>query len=373
MPQKLHIISFDIPCSPLYGGIIDVYYKIVALHNEGVEIKLHCFEYGNSKSINEIKPYCNEIYLYPRKSFLSSVFSSLPHIVVSRSNDELLNNLLKDENPILMEGIHSTFLLTHPALQKRKIIVWNHNIEYDYYSMLAKASKNIAYKLYYWLESIKLKNYQSNLKSANIIISVSQKDAITLLENFKQTVYIPAFNQQKSVKSLAGKGDYLIYHGNLSVEENEIAILWLIEKVWSKLNYHVIIAGKNPTQRIIDAIKPYSQITLKSNISQNEMNELQINAQIHCLITFQDTGIKHKLLNALYIGRFVLTNNLMVNGTGLENLVILANTPLELISKIHLLMMNSFDEVNIQKRKTILYCEFNNQVNAKKLMELIKN
>ena len=41
--KKLHIISFDNPYPPVYGGVIDVFYKIKDLHAEGYEIYLHCF------------------------------------------------------------------------------------------------------------------------------------------------------------------------------------------------------------------------------------------------------------------------------------------------------------------------------------------
>ena len=52
MPDKhLHIVSFDIPYPPNYGGVIDVYYKLKALHRKGVKIILHCFEYpGRARS-----------------------------------------------------------------------------------------------------------------------------------------------------------------------------------------------------------------------------------------------------------------------------------------------------------------------------------
>ena len=36
MDQHLHIISFDIPWPPNYGGVIDVFYKIKTLSEAGV-------------------------------------------------------------------------------------------------------------------------------------------------------------------------------------------------------------------------------------------------------------------------------------------------------------------------------------------------
>lgn len=45
MERHLNIIAFNIPWPANYGGIIDVYYKMKALHQCGVKIILHCFEY----------------------------------------------------------------------------------------------------------------------------------------------------------------------------------------------------------------------------------------------------------------------------------------------------------------------------------------
>ena len=36
--KKLHIVSFDVPFPPNYGGVIDVFYKLIELKKLGVEI-----------------------------------------------------------------------------------------------------------------------------------------------------------------------------------------------------------------------------------------------------------------------------------------------------------------------------------------------
>ena len=53
-PKHLHVISFDVPVPANYGGVIDVYYKLKALHLQGVKIHLHCFEYKDLSFLNLI-------------------------------------------------------------------------------------------------------------------------------------------------------------------------------------------------------------------------------------------------------------------------------------------------------------------------------
>lgn len=371
MRNKLHIIAFDIPCQPLYGGIIDVFYKIKSLYAQGIQISLHCFRYGHDKSLKDIAPYCAEIIEYPRLPFWKTLFSGKPHIVASRKSDALLANLLKDEAPILMEGIHSAYFINHPALENRKKIVWNHNIEHHYYQELAKASTNLFHKWYYQREAALLEKYLQTIGSADLIIGVSQKDTNWLLRCFKQAVYIPAFNQQAGIHILPGKGVYVLYHGNLSVEENIVAVEWLTANVWSKMNIPVIVAGKNPPESLKQLLNKYKHIELRANVTEEEMKRLQQEAHIHCLITFQDTGIKHKLLNALFIGRYILANDAMVQGTGLESLVHIENEAASMIHYIQNTMNIPYDVTQLEARRKILDTTFNNEVQAKRLIELI--
>ena len=133
---ELHIISFEIPYPPDYGGVVDVFYKIKALSVLGVKIHLHCFQYGR-KEQPVLEKYCFKVYYYPRKTTKLKFFSRLPYIVASRESEELMSNLLKDKHPILMEGLHSTLYIKDERLKGRKIIVRSHNIEHNYYWQLA--------------------------------------------------------------------------------------------------------------------------------------------------------------------------------------------------------------------------------------------
>ena len=51
MPEGIHIVSFDVPFPPEYGGVIDVYFKAKALSEKGLKVLLHCFQYGRSRII----------------------------------------------------------------------------------------------------------------------------------------------------------------------------------------------------------------------------------------------------------------------------------------------------------------------------------
>ncbi|HET8963521.1 MAG TPA: mannosyltransferase, partial [Chitinophagales bacterium] len=137
MSDSLHIISFNVPYPPDYGGVIDVYYKIKALHAAGVKIHLHTFIYGRKESI-ELESLCTSVKYYKRKPMWQGIFTNKPMIVDSRRSSALLQNLLKDNYPILFEGLHACYYLNDSKLSKRLKLVRMHNNEAEYYFSLAK-------------------------------------------------------------------------------------------------------------------------------------------------------------------------------------------------------------------------------------------
>jgi hypothetical protein len=178
--KKIHIISFDVPYPSDYGGVIDVYHKLVALHQLGYQIHLHCFEYGRGKSdkLNEI---CEKVSYYTRKKSLLDFFNRRPFIVQTRNSKELIQNLKEDNSPILMEGLHCAYLLEKLNLEDRKTIVRTHNIEHDYYKGLIQNAPFFK-RIYFKLEALKLKRYEVILQKATALICLQKND----LEHFKK-------------------------------------------------------------------------------------------------------------------------------------------------------------------------------------------
>src|SRR6185436_13816435 len=237
MEKYLHIICHDVPWPVDYGGVVDFFYKIKALHEQGIKIKLHCFDYGRGKQ-PELNKYCEEVNYYERFKGLKAISLTQPYIVSSRANPQLFENLIKDDHPVLMEGIHCTAFLKELLKDDRKVILRLHNVEFLYYSRLFQSEKNLFKKLYFLNESIFLRQYERKLPDDVPMIAVSPNDALYYRDQLdkKLTGYLPVFIPFNSVNSLEGIGTYCLYHGNLSVAENEKAIAWLLNKVFSLAN-----------------------------------------------------------------------------------------------------------------------------------------
>ena len=363
MKNKLHIISLDIPFPANYGGVIDIFYKLKSLSNLGVEIILHCFEYGDRKPNIELNKYCKQVFYYKRKTGFAGLDATLPYIVSSRNDKQLLKNLLVDNAPILFEGIHTTYLLNHSSLKNRQKIIRTHNIESEYYQHLATHEKSFLKKLYYSWESMRLISYENKLQNANAILSISKSDAAYFSKKYPtiQTQWIPAFHANDEVNSLVGKGDYCLYHGNLDVAENKQAIDFLVNEVFVNSNIKLIIAGKCNYELQI------TNCEIIKNPTTEELNKLIQHAHINILPSMQVSGIKLKLLNALFNGRFCLVNDAMLVGSDLKNSIHIANSSSVFKQKINELMTQSFSTKMIDERKNELV-KFDNEENAKQLI-----
>jgi hypothetical protein len=370
--KKLHIISFDVPYPPNYGGVIDVFYKLRALHELGCEIILHCFDYGRGVQ-PELEKYCSKVHYYKRNMSLSKMLSKLPYIVNTRKSNEMISNLLLDNAPILFEGLHSCYFLSDDRLSNRFKIVRTHNIEHDYYANLAQSEKKVLKKIYFNQESKKLKTFEETLQYANLIAAISANDAYHFKRNFKSVYTVSAFHPYNKVEIKEDIGSYALYHGNLAVAENNLGALFLVNEVFNNTRFPLVIAGSAPSNELMDAVKKHAHITLKGDISTNEINSLIANAQINVLPTFQATGIKLKLLAALFSGRHCLVNNPMVANTGLEELCIVRDSAKEMAKEIELLKSIPVSKSLIERRKLLLENTFSNSYNAKLLMDFVQN
>jgi hypothetical protein len=369
--SELHILSFDVPSPPDYGGVIDVYYKLKALKKAEVKVHLHCFQYGR-KADRILNDLCVEVCYYPRKTAKSLLFNTYPYIVLSRNSPELRKRLLEDELPVLMEGIHSTYLLNDPAFASRQIIVRTHNVEHDYYENLARVEKNIFKRYYFYNEAGKLLKYENVLKKADGIAAISEPDYKHFREVHNNVFCISAFHPFDDVKIKKGRGDFAFYHGNLSIGENNEAALYLVQKVFDDLPYKLVIAGNKPSEELKKAVKGNALIELHDYLPPEKIHKLISNAQCNVLPTFQSTGIKLKLLAALHSGRACIVNTPMVENTGLEPLCIIANDPHEMKKQITNTMETDFPSHDTERRKAILSDKFSNKKNAVKLLELFE-
>ncbi len=188
----MNIVSFDVPFPPDFGGAVEVFYKLKALSEAGVKIYLHTFKAGRGRQ-SDLEKYCEQVFYYPRnKSFLNAI-RLIPFIVISRKSNKLIENLNKSGAPVLFEGIHTTYPLASSRFKPLKTLVRMHNVEHEYYLRLCRTETGVVKRLYFWLESLRLKRYQKVLKKCDHILSISPSDQVYFdnIPGFRST-FVPS-------------------------------------------------------------------------------------------------------------------------------------------------------------------------------------
>jgi hypothetical protein len=372
----LHVVAFDIPYPANYGGVIVIFNQIKALQAQGVKVILHCFQYGDRKPQPELAAFCHEVYYYKRSRSLIWQLSLLPFIMQTRMNRALLKRLRKDDHPILFEGMHTAGFVWKKRLRARQKLVRMHNVEWQYYeslSQLTPATEPFE-KAYYFIESIKLQRTEPYVVlHADEIITISTNDQAYYQEMKANTHYIPAFHPNDAIESQLGRGEYVLFHGKLSVPDNERSAIWLMEEVFSEdLAIPFVIAGLEPTERLREVARRFDHVQLVENPDEKEMNNLIAKAHINLLVSSQSAGVKLKLINALFQGRFCIVNDAMVHGSGLAKLCFVRNSAPAIRQTIEALINAPFEQSRIEERRSVLESAYSNEKNAKKLMNLIK-
>lgn len=345
-----------------------MFYRIKALQEIGFKITLHCFEYGRGRP-EELAQIVDSVHYYPRKKSVLDWLSRKPFIVQTRKSKNLLQNLLKDDAPILFEGLHTTYFLNHPKLKSRKKLVRTHNIEHDYYSKLAAQTSGWK-KWYYLSEARKLKRYEFTLKFADALLPIKESD-LSYFSQYSTEIRLlqPCFDQKEF--NFHTTEPYLLFHGNLSVSENIEAVKWICKEIFDSLEARFIVAGKDPDASIIELAEK-GLFELKSNPDEQEMNDLISNTRVHLLYTNQSTGIKLKLIYSLQTPGHVLVNPIMVEGTGLEHFCTVCQHHYEWKHEITKALDKELNGERFELRKKLFSTKLNVLENCRIIEKLLK-
>lgn len=347
-----------------------MYYKVKALHEAGVDVHWHIFTEREPKG-EPLEAIAESVTFYPRRKIFTHWFKRDPFIVATRRSDRLLENLNRDQAPILFEGLHTCDLLGHPDLRNRRKVVRMHNIEHVYYRHLARMQTNVLIRHYDISEANKLERFEQRLRHAHKIAAISSDEQTVLRDFFNNAELIPPFHGHTEVQSKTGRGDYILFHGNFRVRDNLMMAEFLIKRIFRKLELPLILAGSHATRHLRRLAARDDHIRIVVPNDQEEMETLIKNAQVNVLLTNIQAGIKLKLIHALYLGRFCVVNPAMITDEILSDLCQVAENEAQLIDQLQALYTREFSEADIRKRETIMGDYFRPAANAKKLQRML--
>ena len=330
--KELHIVSFENPFPPDFGGVIDVYYKVKALHSLGFTIYLHCYFDDRSEVSAALKAITEKVFLYKKNKNPFFVFSKYPLPVVCRFDKNLIENIKKHDAPVLFEGFHSTMILRKVKLANKKYLRL-HNIESNFYSGMSKSETNVIKKVLYYFVAKKYLDYQKIMADFDCTFALSRFEFDEAKKLTTNCIYVPVFHGNESIKQLSEFGNYAFYHGDLRLSDNKRAALFLIDIFKEIPDYNLIIASSNGKNLIESKSNNLSNVKFVAIKNENHLDELFSNAHINTMLSFQKSGTKLKVINSLFKSRFCLINSNMVDDVDVLSLCEIAESKQNFIDK----------------------------------------
>ena len=367
--QKLHVIAFQNPYPPRYGGLIDVFYKLKALHEIGFEIYLHFFTTDNSAIHDDLHAVVSKIFVYPSQSNKLLHLLPLPFSVISRNHPQLLENLKMTVAPILFESYRTTFLVAKDCLPNHRKFLRMHNIEHDYFWGIASSEPAVLRKLAYYLEGFKYKGYQKVLNKFDHILTLSHADQEYTKNRVDHTTFMPVFHGNDAVISLDGFGEFCLFHGDLSIADNRKSLIFVANVFKQNPDWQLVIAASTNEVFVQKIIGKAQNIRFENLLDFDHLKSLLARAHINISWSFQQSGTKLKVINCLYNSRFSIINENIVDDPAIENLCHVVTNETELTNKIRLLNATAFNE--FENRKQVLELNLSNQKSVEKLKQII--
>ncbi|MFI5222314.1 MAG: glycosyltransferase family 4 protein [Bacteroidia bacterium] len=265
---------------------------------------------------NRVKPFDAFVNLFSNGSYNISRF-------ISKEFELLLEKILK-EKKFDVVVFESLFVAPYLDLVRKNtealLVLRQHNVEHRIWSALAEEENNPLRKWYIELLAKRLEKFEiSQLNKFDALTTVTENDA----EDFKKMgctkrIFIsPTGMDISKLKPDHSKVEWnSIFHlGSMEWMPNQQAILWFIKNVWNK------ISEKNPDLKFYIAGRGMPDSFLKLNeknivVSGEVEDALKFIQSKNVMIVplFSGSGIRIKILEAMALGKPVISTSLGVQG-----------------------------------------------------------
>ena len=391
--MKILILSKKFPYPLKEGEPIAISYLSRSLSN--IDCSVSLFVLNTSKHFFDIdkfpeaKNYFHKIYssytnnhiniLGALKSILKNE-SYLLSRFYSKQYDEQLKTILKENqfDVIQLETIYMAHYI--PTIRKYSqslIAIRTHNVEHLIWNRVAKMTSNLAKKWYLKYQNRSLRKFElEKINQCDLLVSITLDD----LEKFrklgfkKEGISIPVgINIKEYDTQFLPENDQqsIAFIGALDWMPNQDGVLWFINKVWPKIKsafpkmeFH--IAGKNTPKWINEYAK-------NGVVVHGEVPDAKAFIKQHPVFVaplYSGSGIKIKILEAMALGRAVVTTNIGVEGIPAKNEkhLYIADSAEEFASSIKTCFSDNIELLKIRKAgRVFIKEEFDSDYLAKKI------
>lgn len=316
--ERIISISDESPHEVSNGYNLRVNKLLVNAARRG-DVDVHCIAPITHNITEKVKTWANSQNLTIHGVVLHKemLWDKKLRTVFRKECAEILSNYVTENSLVMIHGVNS--IIDFADLNVCGHLVADLIDETSPHMMRNMTSKLVRGQLVEFLRTIKyLVLYHSKMKQLadryKKIIVVAHDDALRLKKIIpgKEISILPNGVEIPSrlKSSHAEKCPNVLFHGVYGYYPNEEAALFLIRKVAPELkkecpHLKVIIVGRNPTKRMLEAGHLQSNVNVCGEV--NELSDYLLNASVGAYPIFTRTGIQNKILEAWAHGLPVVT------------------------------------------------------------------
>lgn len=303
-------------------------------------------------------------------SLMRNVVSDYPYVANKYYNEKVERRIKELLSKNRIDVVHLDLLPLTRYLSNFKgipVALTEHNVESGRLLSLVRQSENIFFKVYMYMQYKKLATFEKEeMGKCEICIAVSEKDKevlskfnpnteITVIPNGVDVAYFSPKNGKRVPKSV-------IWVGGMKDFYNRQAVNYFCEEIFDKIKKEVqevrlTMVGKSPTKKVLELAEQNKDVRCIGYVEDVRpyINE----AMIFIAPILSGGGTKLKVLNALAMGKAVVTTSIGAEGIDVTNgeNIIIADNPDEFARRSVELLKNPEKAERIGKKARELIIE----------------
>ncbi|AWX32851.1 glycosyltransferase [Methanosphaera sp. BMS] len=324
--MRILVLCHDIP-SMSVGATIPIHYMIkelskvhqldlISFNSHKYDIKALEGYLNNYKSI-DIKEYhsIKDQLIYTTKNMLSSD-NLKTRSILNYYYDKNMNRLIQEniqDHDLIIADLPMAFYVKN--VDKKKI-VYAFDAVSDYNYQMYKKSDSLTSRIYWYLNYLKINNYEKCYDKFDRCIVVNKKDKKLLEKKLNVQVEVVAngVDTEYFTNNSSDENVRLVFLGDMSTPPNNDAVKYFTEEIYplvlAENNIELYIVGRNPTEYV----KGLNNDNIIVTGSVDDVRDYLTKNAIFITPMISGTGIKNKILEAMSMQLAVISTSCGISG-----------------------------------------------------------